>query len=100
MGLFDKNKFKYNDADMNINKDDGIDTIYCQNETCMNRDSRGYCLYEACIKEVNIPHHKFFIHKCELCNKEYEVDTSITPPGSSLIYFMCNECINKLKGSV
>ena len=100
MGLFDKTLFKYNDAEQNINPDDGIDIIKCKDpkgSSCRFRDNKGYCLFETCIKNIVIPHHKNFLHNCELCGKEYEVDTEVFIPGSSLLSFMCPDCLRILK---
>ena len=100
MGLFDKTLFKYNDAEQNINPDDGIDMIKCKDpkgSSCRFRDNKGYCLFETCIKNIVIPHHKNFLHNCELCGKEYEVETEVFIPGSSLLSFMCPDCLRILK---
>ena len=100
MGLFDKTLFKYNDAEQNINPDDGIDMIKCKDpkgSSCRFRDNKGYCLFETCIKNIVIPHHKNFLHNCELCGKEYEADTEVFIPGSSLLSFMCPDCLRILK---
>lgn len=100
MGLFDKTSFKYNDAEQNINPDDGIDMVKCKDPkglNCRFRDNKGYCLFETCIKNIVIPHHKNFLCNCELCGKEYNIDTEVFIPGSSLLSFMCPDCLVTLK---
>lgn len=102
MGVFDKNSLKYNDAIPNLNKEDGIDNVKCDNTECNCRDSRGYCLYETCVINLfnKIKYHSKFKHKCSLCNQDYEKLTENSVPGMDLSYYICPECLSKLRNIV
>ena len=98
MGVFDKNKLKYNDAIPNPHKEDGIDIVKCDNDECNCRDSNGYCLYETCAVEIfnKVKYHKKFTHKCNVCNTKYTKDITDYPM-HDLSYFICPDCMNKLR---
>lgn len=69
------------------------DDVYiekCNETSCINYDSRGFCRYESCIRESGIlpKQHDKFIHKCAICGNERDF--------TDLRGDICSECIERI----
>ena len=102
MGMFDdaQTQKKYNDAQPNYDKEDGIDNVECT-KNCTYRDvKKNRCLYETCILKQGtrgIPSHKSMTKKCKCCGQEYNFDVSEDDcTFNRLSLGICDKCSKKL----
>lgn len=71
-------------------EEDGIYIEKCDNTSCINHDSRGFCRYESCVLKAAIlpkQHTKFMCH-CVVCGNEKDF--------SNLRGDICIDCISRI----
>ena len=89
----------YNERDISIvsdtddghkKLDDGVYVEKCDNTSCINHDSRGFCRYETCVlKADTLPkQHSTFMRVCAMCKQEKDF--------TNLRGDICRSCIDDL----
>ena len=71
-------------------EEDGIYIEKCDNTSCTNRDSRGFCRYETCVIKSGIlpKQHSKFMHHCAICGNEKDFST--------LRGDICTDCMGRI----
>ena len=89
----------YNESDISIvsntddehkKLDDGVYIEKCNDTSCINYDSRGFCRYETCVLKADIlpKQHTTFMRNCAVCGNDKDF--------TNLRGDICIDCMSRI----
>lgn len=89
----------YNESDISIvsntddehkKLDDGVYIEKCDDASCINHDSRGFCRYETCVLKAGIlpKQHTTFMRNCAICGNDKDF--------TNLRGDICIDCMSRI----